>query len=283
MTSPGDSAPGANAAIMVDEVGIRYAVVGDVRLRTVCQPIFALHAGSVVPVGVRALDASYQGGKPQITRDVMARLSREERAGQGAIFRRLHLHNLQNIAEIPLHLHIAPDPAGNDLGTLTLDMARLVDEGAAIGVDADRLVFDLTDMALGDPAATAESVAILHRAGARIALDTGAMGGLGAAVNALPDIVRLPALWFQVLARDPASGRLLSTMVEALHRRGIKVQAEGIESASHLRMAMEANVDLLQGALLGDPAPAGAAFDEEPRPVASLLGASGNIVALFSR
>jgi EAL domain-containing protein (putative c-di-GMP-specific phosphodiesterase class I) len=72
-------------------------------------------------------------------------------------------------------------------------------------------------------------------------------------------------------------------MVATLRRRGIMVQAEGIESASHLRMAMEADVDMFLGSLLGEPALAGAAFDEEPRPVASLLGGFGNIVTLFAR
>ena len=105
---------------------------------------------------------------------------------------------------------------------------------------------------------------------------------MAAAIRAHPDIVRLPAHWFHVLARDPGSGRLLATMVETLRRRGTKVQAEGIDSASHLRMAMEAKADLLQGALLGDPAAAGMAFDAEPRPVANLLGCSGNVVLFGS-
>ncbi len=283
MTTPVNLAPGSNASIMVDEVGIRYAVVGEVRLRTVCQPIYALHAGAVVPVAVRAMDASYRGGREQPAHDNQARLSPGERAGQGAIFRRLHLHNLSNVSETPLDLHIAPDAAEVDIGVVTLDMARLVDEGAAIGIDAERLVFDLTGMALADPVAVVESIAILRRAGARVALDAAAMGGLGAGAHAQPDIVRLPPIWLQVLARDPASGRLLSSMVATLRRRGIRVQAEGIESASHLRMAMEAKVDFFQGGLLGDPAPAGAAFDEEPRTVASLLAGLGTIIALFGR
>lgn len=283
MTTPVRHTPASHAAINVDEVGIRYAVIGEVRLRTICQPIFALHAGAIVPVAVQAMDAGYRAGTVLKAHEIMACLSRGERAGQGAIFRRLHLHNLANISEAPLDLHIAPDAAETDVGAVTLDMARLVDEAASIGIDAQRLVFDLTGMALSDPAAAVESSTVLRRTGARIALDTVAMGGIGTGASSQPDIVRLPAHWLHVLARDPASGRLLSTMVATLRRRAIMVQAEGIESASHLRMAMEADVDTFQGSLLGEPALAGAAFDEEPRPVASLLVGFSNIVTLLAR
>ena len=56
---------------------------------------------------------------------------------------------------------------------------------------------------------------------------------------------------------------------------------EGIEQATHLRVALEGGVDLLQGFLLARPALAGTIFHEEPLSVDTLLGRDSKVVPLF--
>ena len=275
------SSPLPDASISVDEVGIRYAVFGDLRLRTVCQPIFAIRSGLAVPVAVNAIDAVHRNGKVLQMALAMSFLTRPQRIQCGRILRRLHLHNLQNVSEAALDLHLAINIKDAGIEQAAIEMTALMDEGSAIGVGPEQFVFDLSDMAMRDPTCFGECALALGRTGATVSLDTAAMGAVGASTDSQPRLVRIPADWFQMLCRDPASAKLLGSMTAILHRRGIKVQVEGIDSASLLRTAIEAEVDFLQGLLLGEPALAGAAFEEEPRPLSVLL--RGANVLAFGR
>ncbi|RUW88902.1 EAL domain-containing protein, partial [Mesorhizobium sp. M8A.F.Ca.ET.059.01.1.1] len=77
--------------------------------------------------------------------------------------------------------------------------------------------------------------------------------------------------------------RFFRPLVSSLHDRGAKVLVEGIEQPTHLRVALEGGVDLLQGFLLGRPALAGTIFNEEPLAVDVLLGFDNKVVPLHKR
>ena len=49
------------------------------------------------------------------------------------------------------------------------------------------------------------------------------------------------------------------------------LSAQGIETPAELEAALEAGADYLQGMLLCPPALAGVVFDEDPRPIETLL------------
>ena len=78
--------------------------------------------------------------------------------------------------------------------------------------------------------------------------------------------------------------RLLRPLLDLLHRRGARVLVDGIETPPQLLLALESGADLLQGALLAPPAPAGALLRRGPLAIDSLSGAvGGKVVSLFGR
>lgn len=267
---------------MVDEVGIRYAIHGEMRLRTVYVPVFAARRGAIHPIAVGAIDALHSGGRAFAPLEATVGADGQDTAELRRIFDRLHIHNLQNAAELPLDLQLRPGTPADGGAAVAMELAELLQEAELAGIDAGRLIFDLTSLAAKDAAALAECARMIRNAGARLLLDAGVTSLLGLSPQLCPDIVRLPAVWFRQLCREPAGSRLLATMVAGLGRRGIAVQAEGIESTPQLRLALEAKVERLTGDLLGEASLAGAAFPDEAQPIAAFLGPAGNVVALRS-
>jgi EAL domain-containing protein (putative c-di-GMP-specific phosphodiesterase class I) len=96
-----------------------------------------------------------------------------------------------------------------------------------------------------------------------------------------PDIVKIDGTWFAEFCRHAAAERFFRPLVSTLHDRGAKVLVEGVENATHLRVALDGGVDLLQGFYLARPALAGTLFDEEPLSIDRLLGRDSNVVPLF--
>lgn len=268
--------------VMVDEVGIRYAVFGELRMRSVFVPVFVARRGAVRAVGVGAIDALHKTGRSIAALDGHDGVDPRDRGRLRSVFNRLHIHNLQNAADLALDLQLSPGTPDDDGSVVAAELWELVREAEAAGIDPARLIFDLTPLAGRDAGALAECARMLRSTGARLMLDAGATSLLGLSPQLCPDIVRLPAAWFRQLCREQAGGRLLATMVSGLRRRGIDVQVEGLASTPQLRLAIEAKVARLAGDLLGEATLAGAAFPDEPQALSLLLGTASNVVALRS-
>jgi diguanylate cyclase (GGDEF)-like protein len=131
---------------------------------------------------------------------------------------------------------------------------RLCDE---LGVDPRRLVFELVEH---DRALCGERIGRLlphyTEQGFRIALDDVGAGyaSLAAIVRLRPDILKLDKALVTGLGRDPVRCNLVSALADFGRRSGMRVVAEGIETAEDLRAVMRAGVDLGQGWLLARPA-----------------------------
>lgn len=267
---------------MVDEVGIRYAVFGELRLRSVFAPVFVAKRGAIHAVGVGAIDALHRNGRAVAAQGVADDDDHQDRGRLRRAFNRLHIHNLQNAADLALDLQLSPGTPDDEGSVVAAELWDLAREAEAAGVDPGRLIFDLTPLAGRDAGALAECALMIRSSGARLILEAGATSLIGLSPQLCPDIVRLPAAWFRQLCREQAGGRLLATMVSGLRRRGIDVQVEGVDSTPQLRLALEAKVARLAGDLLGEATLAGAAFPEEPQALSSLLGTASNVIALRS-
>ncbi|MER8807625.1 EAL domain-containing protein [Mesorhizobium australicum] len=272
-------------AIFIDEIGIECGIHGDFRLRSAYQPIYAPRGGSLHPVAVEGLIEPHRAGRPVSPRMFFDSIAAPERLYVETMCRVLHLRNFHNIGVDGLDLFfnynpLVNDHAGQALAEIRL-MSRHLDE---LGLAPAMLVCEITEQA-ADDALLARLVREMRRDGIRIAIDDFGTGHSTVERVSLlqPDIVKIDGGWFAEFCRHAAAERFFRPLVSSLHDRGAKVLVEGIEQPTHLRVALEGGVDLLQGFLLGRPALAGTIFNEEPLAVDALLGFDNKVVPLHKR
>ncbi len=124
------------------------------------------------------------------------------------------------------------------------------------GLTPDRVVLELADDGLSEPAPLAAAIAEYQERGYRIALDNFGRHSseLGRLEALAPDIVKLDRSLSR-RARPPApAARVAAALVAEIRRRGMQVVGQHIENAEQLQHAKELGVDWLQGFLIGRPA-----------------------------
>ncbi|WP_137934907.1 EAL domain-containing protein [Mesorhizobium comanense] len=270
-------------SIFVDEVGIEYGVHGDFRLRSAYQPIFSPHGHFLHPVAVEGLIEPHRAGRPVAPQAFFESVAPTDRLFVETMCRMLHLRNFSNIGVDSLDLFFNYNPLVNDHPGRALAEIRLMSRHLGeLGLAPGMLVCEITEQA-ADDALLARLVHEMRRDGIRIAIDDFGTGhSTEERVNLLkPDIVKIDGDWFAEFCRHAAAERFFRPLVSSLHDRGARVLVEGIEQPNHLRVALDAGADLLQGFLLARPALAGTIFKEEPLAVDGLLGRDNKIVPLF--
>ena len=101
-----------------------------------------------------------------------------------------------------------------------------------------------------------EAIAIYRAIGVSVAMDEFGVGRSNFdRVEALkPDVVKIDRSMFgEGRPGEERARRLLPRMVGLLQEAGVRVTVEGIETAAHARLAIEAKADHLQGHYLGAP------------------------------
>jgi len=87
------------------------------------------------------------------------------------------------------------------------------------------------------------------------------------------DKVKIDRAFTQGLCNDKKAALIVRSIVSLAHSMGIRVNAEGVETASQMAMLQRLGCDELQGFLLGRPAPAdtlahtNAVTEQAPAPV----------------
>ncbi|MBX3576582.1 MAG: EAL domain-containing protein [Rhizobiaceae bacterium] len=272
---PGEAA-NANAAILVDEVGIETGIHGHHRIRTAYRPVFRrLDGMQVEPVAVVGSGCPFLGGRPVDPLHFASALGGPERAGLDHLVRTLAVRNLRNLGADGISLFVDIDLACLEGGA--------PDCGGGDATALDRIVCCIPSASLLDRHDLVEHTLTLRAAGCGIAI-----GGFGAGpwdiacLQAVrPDIVRLDPIWFRRAASNPQASRLLVSLVGGLHDQGADILIGGIADAGEFQAALDCGADLFEGDYLGRPTLAGVGFDTARVPLGSLPGAS-NVVPLFA-
>ncbi|CCV08722.1 conserved hypothetical protein [Mesorhizobium metallidurans STM 2683] len=283
MTGRPDRRRNVGEAIFADEVGIEYGVYGAFRLRSAYQPIFAPRGRFLRAVAVEGLIEPHRAGRRVAPAVFFEGLPPADRLFVETMCRVLHLRNFRNIGVDRLDLFFNYNPLINDHPGRALAEIRLMTRHLAdFGLHPGMLICEITEQA-ADDALLVSLVREMRRDGIRIAIDDFGTGHSTEERVALiqPDIVKIDGTWFAEFCRHAAAERFFRPLVSALHDRGTKVLVEGIEQATHLRVALDGGVDLLQGFHLGRPALAGTVFDEEPLSIDRLLGMDSKVIPLF--
>lgn len=275
--NPGRPVAAMQDVITVDEIGLSFGLFQTLRLKTVFQPIFARHGPMLSPCAVSAgLKAESKGGPAPA--EALTQITGGERATLRRLNRRLAIRNLGHFGceEPDVDLIIALSSEDEDVEG---EADALLADSALAGLMRGQVCFDLTDLA--DIDATCRLAARLERIGSTFALDLDAAGRLRAVSPRLqPRLVRIPSVWTRRIVAEAGLLRMLRLLVSTLGQRGTAVQVEGIDDATHLRAALAAGAERLQGGFLAAPAVAGTAVDDAPLSIAGLLGSSDNVVSL---
>ncbi|MBU5435596.1 GGDEF and EAL domain-containing protein [Pseudoflavonifractor sp. MSJ-37] len=117
------------------------------------------------------------------------------------------------------------------------------------------LVVEITEEEKCDSAALARKREAIQAVGGVFALDDygSGYGNSGSLLELSPQYVKADQLLIRNIDRDPDKQQIVSSLVAYAHPRGMKIVAEGIETAAELRKVIELGVDLLQGYYLARP------------------------------
>jgi EAL domain-containing protein (putative c-di-GMP-specific phosphodiesterase class I) len=132
----------------------------------------------------------------------------------------------------------------------------LFDAVVAVGVDPSTIVIEILESHFANIDDVTKAAEEYREKGFLIAIDDFGAGhsNLDRLLRIQPDIVKLDG--HLIRAKGRATGQpLLPHIVSLLHNVGMLVVVEGVETINDLGLAIEANVDIAQGYLLGRPAP----------------------------
>lgn len=128
----------------------------------------------------------------------------------------------------------------------------------ALTVRSRQVVLEITECAaLSEVTDLSDRVRELRRLGFRIAVDDLGAGyaGLASFASLEPDVVKLDMSIVRGADQEPMKRKLIAAMTALCKDLGIVVVAEGIETKAERQVLTDLGCDLLQGFLLGRPAP----------------------------
>ncbi|UBV44737.1 EAL domain-containing protein (plasmid) [Deinococcus taeanensis] len=130
-----------------------------------------------------------------------------------------------------------------------------------VGADFSRLVFEVTESEAFPDLTLLRSILDRYRQeGAQVALDDLGAGhtSLSYLAELKPDIVKLDRALVSGLHGDDRRLPLVTALIGYAHDLGVRVVAEGIETAGELTQIMALGADYAQGYFLGRPGPGAA-------------------------
>lgn len=228
----------------------------DLRLSSQFQPIYSLPHRR--PVGYEALarftDASGASVDPAL---VFAQgLEPFEQLQLDRLCRLLHVHNFvtQEVPDCWLFLNIHPEVFVRAALEAPM-LARAVQTVEQLGLPMHRLVFEVTEEVMARGAYFEQAVEAARATGCLLALDDFGAGhsNFDRVWRMRPEIVKLDKSLPRRALDSPRVARIMAQMVALLHECGALVLQEGIEGRDEMQLALDADVDLLQGYGLGRP------------------------------
>ncbi len=245
-------------------VGARY---GGYELNSAFQPIYSPAHGRAV--GFEALlRVQDSDGVAVAPPDLFKAARAESRALElDRASRLLHVRNFVSLGLDQSWLFMNFDPsvllAGKRSGRLYTN--RLLESE---GLAPERVVVEILESAIEDEGLLAEAVVHYREMGCLVAIDDFGAGhsNFDRIWRVGPDIVKLDRNISAEAVRNPRSRRILPSLASLLHEAGCLVLMEGVETEEEALIALDADVDFIQGYFLSRPslAPFDALAELEP-------------------
>lgn len=169
--------------------------------------------------------------------------------------RAVHLHNFQchidDNSWLFLNIHPQVVSNGRRYGSF---FQELLD---SVGIAPERIVVEILEHAIDDEALMDETVRYYREMGCLIALDDFGTGhsNFERILRFRPDIVKLDTTMIRHAGDNVITRRILPNLIAMLHEAGSLVLMEGIETQEEALIALESNVDFVQGFYFAKPAP----------------------------
>ncbi|HTI17020.1 MAG TPA: EAL domain-containing protein [Trinickia sp.] len=235
------------------EAGSRHTVVyGGYTVFSVFQPVFSVSHRRAI--GYHAsLRAHDEDGQQVPSHEVFTQAARRgDLLELGRLAESLHLGNFGAFDSHDEWLFLSLHPAAlMDMSYADALLAGL----KALGVPPQRVVLEVSEQAGGETSRFAGIVESLRKSGFLIAL-----GGFGAKHSNIdrvwhlrPDIVTLDRVILQQASEHSHIERMLPGLVSLLHESGQLVLMGGLSTEREALIALEANVDFVQGAHFARP------------------------------
>lgn len=245
------------SAISVDQ-GRWEARFGGHRLTSAFQPIYSFPHRR--PVGYEALVRVMDEGGAAVSplRVFEAVGSFDEQVMLDRLCRLLHVHNFvaQGLPDCWLFLNIHPAVFVHAAQQVQM-LARAVEVVHQLGLPTHRLVFEVTEDVMSQDQCFEAAVEAARATGCLLALDDFGVGhsNFDRIWRIKPEIVKLDRSLLRHALHSRRMARVLTQMVALLHECGAMVLLEGVETIEEAQIAMEADVDLVQGYAFGHPQP----------------------------
>jgi EAL domain-containing protein (putative c-di-GMP-specific phosphodiesterase class I) len=246
---PGFQAPRPVAG----EAGARHTVVyGGYTVFSVFQPVFSVSHRRAI--GYHAsLRAHDEDGRQVLSHEVFTQAARRgDLLELGRLAESLHLGNFSAFDSHDEWLFLSLHPAAlmdTSYGDALLAGLK------ALALAPQRVVLEVPEQAGGETSRFAEIVDTLRKSGFLIAL-----GGFGAKHSNIdrvwhlrPDIVTLDRVILQQASEHSHIERVLPGLVSLLHESGQLVLMGGLSTEREALIALEANVDFMQGTYFAGP------------------------------
>ena len=239
---------------LIECEGATVADDAGLRLSSHFQPIFSLSHGRVVghEALLRATDAAGHAVAPQ---HYLSSDSFETLLWRDRLSRSVHAANFRHMAPAHQWLFLNLHPQ------VFLRSPQLMHDSfdtqwfEHFGLRGEQLVIEVLEDAVRDDHDFDAAVALTRERGCLIALDDFGAGhsNFDRVWRLRPEIVKLDRSLVARAARERAAFRVVSQMVSLLHECGALVLMEGVETETEAYVAIDADVDLVQGNHFGDP------------------------------
>jgi EAL domain-containing protein (putative c-di-GMP-specific phosphodiesterase class I) len=142
-------------------------------------------------------------------------------------------------------------------------VSAMIDRVRELKLDPKRIIIEITARATPvDPDLVYLCLELLKDSGFQVALDD--LGGHHSSLSYLShlpiDLVKLDASLIANVERSSRVRQILAAIIDFVHQLGLRVIAKGVQTQVQIRTLRRLGCDLLQGQLLGAPAP-------EPQPI----------------
>jgi len=182
----------------------------------------------------------------------------EQQWAADRLCRLLHVHNFVKQAgnEGWLFLNIHPAVFVHGAQQM-LALESSVRTMQSLGLPMHRVVLEVTEDIMAQEADFERAVANVRRTGCLLALDDFGAGhsNFDRIWHIHPEIVKLDRSLLRRACQSPRIARVLAQMVSLLHECGSLVLLEGVETRDEAMLALDVDVDMVQGFAFGRPVP----------------------------
>lgn len=232
----------------------------DLQLYSAFQPIFSPSHGRVVGYEglLRAKDTR---GRNVCPSDLFGRTEDlNETLYLDRLCRLLHVRNFSGASESVqnslLFLNLTPEVIrhSRQMNYATFFTQEVVKHH---GLRPEQVVIEILESAILDEKLLLDVIEDYRKAGFRIAVDDFGAGesNLDRLWKLAPDIIKLDRSLIFNAGRNPRARRLLPGLVNLIHQIGGQVLLEGIETEEEAMIALDADVDMVQGFIFARPEP----------------------------